>query len=228
MSTFDLARSIIIGSVLLAAPLWAADRTVIADFSSGVDARGVPKGWQVKEKSGKADFAVVMDGAIHALRLRSANTSFSIQKEVKVDLKQFPVLTWKWKVTDLPKGGDFRKSKTDDQAAQLFIAFSKTQAIVYIWDTTAPQGVIGDASAPFFMTIKAVAVRSGAAETGKWITESRNVYEDYKKFFGKEPPPVTGVRLQINSQHTGTSAESYFADVAFEKASTKSQAPIIK
>jgi Protein of unknown function (DUF3047) len=44
------------------------------------------------------------------------------------------------------------------------------------------------------------------------------VYQDYKKLFRAEPPPVSGVRLQINSQHTGTTAESYFADVAFEKA----------
>lgn len=203
----------------------AGDSIVIADFSSGVDAKGVPKDWQLKEKSGKADFAVVKDGAIHALRLRSAKTSFSIQKEVKIDLKQFPVLTWKWKVTKLPAGGDFRKSGTDDQAAQLFLAFSKTRAIVYIWDTTAPQGLIGDAAAPPFMTIKAVVVESGKAETGKWITESRNVYEDYKKIFGKEPRPVSGIRFQINSQHTKTSAESYFGDVTFEKASTKSQVP---
>jgi hypothetical protein len=217
MSLSLMSKGLLVSVLLIAVVAWAGDAVVIADFSSGIDAKGVPKGWQVKENSGKADFAVVKDGAIRALQLRSAKTSFSIQKEVKVDLKQFPVLTWKWKVTDLPKGGDFRKSKTDDQAAQLFLAFSKTQAIVYIWDTSAPQGVIGDASAPFFMTIKAVVLRSGNAELGKWISESRNVYEDYKKFFGKEPPPVTGFRLQINSQHTGTSAESYFADVAFKK-----------
>lgn len=205
-------------SVLLFSGLaWAGDSLLIADFSSGVDAKGVPKGWQIKEKSGKADFTVVKEGAGSVFKMTSANTSFSLQKEVNIDLKQYPVLTWKWKATKLPAGGDFRKSGTDDQAAQLFLAFSKTQAIVYIWDTTAPQGMTGNASAPFFMAIKAVVVRSGAAELGKWIVESRNVYEDYKKFFGKEPPPVTGVRLQINSQHTGTSAESYFGDVAFKK-----------
>ncbi len=225
MSVSLMFKGFLVPVLFFAVVAWAGDSVVIADFSSGINAKGVPKGWQVKEKSGKADFAVIKDGGTHALRLRSAKTSFSIQKEVKIDLKQFPILTWKWKITDLPAGGDFRKSGTDDQAAQLFLAFSKTQAIVYIWDTTAPQGVIGNASAPFFMTIKAVVVRSGPSETGKWITEQRNVYEDYKKFFGSEPPQVNGVRLQINSQHTGTAAESFFADVVFEKRSTKSQAP---
>ncbi len=197
---------------------WASgDRLVMADFSGGTDAKGIPAGWQLKEKSGKAVFAVVKDGDVHALHLKSADTSFSIQKEVKVDVKQYPVLSWKWKVTKLPTGGDFRKSKTDDQAAQLFLAFSKTKAIVYIWDTSAPQGLMEDAPAPPFMSIKAVVVRSGSTETGKWITETRNVYEDYKKLYGEEPPVVAGMRLQINSQHTETSAESYFADVAFSK-----------
>jgi len=195
----------------------AEDRLVIADFSTGIDAKGVPRGWQLQEKSGKADFAVVKDGDLNAVRFRSANTSFSLQKEVNVDLKKFPVLTWKWKVTKLPARGDFRRSKTDDQAAQLFLAFSKTKAIVYIWDTTVPQGTMGNGAAPFFMSIKAVVVRSGVADTGKWLTEVRNVYDDYKKLFGDEPAAVAGVRLQINSQHTETSAESYFADVAFMK-----------
>lgn len=209
---------LILSSLLIFTVSVASDNLIsIADFSSGTDSKGIPKGWELKEKSGKADFGIVKDGDLHALQLKSANTSFSFQKSVDIDIKQYPVLSWKWKVTKLPEGGDFRKSSTDDQAAQLFIAFSKTRAIVYIWDTTAPQGMIGDAAAPFFMKIKAVVVRSGQSELGKWLSESRNVYEDYKKIFGEEPPHVQGVRLQINSQHTGTSAESFFADVMFKK-----------
>jgi hypothetical protein len=171
----------------------------------------------VKEKSGKADLAVIRDDGLFALRLRSADTSFSVQKEVAVDLAQYPVLSWKWKVAKIPQGGDFRKTRTDDQAAQLFLAFTKTKAIVYLWDTSAPQGLMQDAPAPPFMTIKAVVMRSGAADLGKWLTESRNIREDYRKLYGEEPPKVAGVRLQINSQHTGSSAESFFADVEFRK-----------
>ena len=67
------------------------------------------------------------------------------------------------------------------------------------------------------MTVKAIVVRSGPGETGKWITETRNAYEDYKTLFGQEPPRVAGVRIQINSQHTETSGESFFADVLFKR-----------
>lgn len=216
MASF-IANITLAAVLLFIAPATAEDQVVIADFSSGVDAVGVPASWHVKEKSGKADFAVVRDGGIAAVRLRSANSSFSLQKEVHVDIKQHPVLTWQWKVTKLPAGGDFRESGSDDQAAQLFLAFSKTRAIVYLWDTTAPQGTVGDAAAPFFLSIKAVVVRSGRTGTGEWLTETRNVYDDYRRLFGEEPGEVAGVRLQINSQHTKTSAESWFGGVAFRK-----------
>jgi len=200
-----------------AGAVWAEDSVVIADFSHGLDAGGIPAGWQLKEKYGKADFAVAKDGDISTVRFRSTNTSFSLQKKANVNLKRFPVLTWKWKVTKLPEGGDFRRSKTDDQAAQLFVAFTKTKAIVYIWDTSAPQGLTKDTTPAPLMHVMVVVVQSGAAGVGKWISETRNVYEDYKKLFGEEPPPASGMRLQINSQHTRTSAESYFADVMFKK-----------
>jgi hypothetical protein len=215
-----LQLSAIIIVVLQATAIaWADDQMMVADFSLGVDAQGVPNGWQLKEKSGQADCATVSDDGLHALLLRSANTSFAIQKKVQVDVTQYPILSWKWKATTLPEGGDFRRSQTDDQAAQLFLPFSRTKAIVYIWDTTAPQGLMADAHAPFFMTIKVVVVRSGSAEMGKWITETRNVYEDYQTLYGDsaQPPMVSGMRIQINSQHTHTSAESYFADVIFTK-----------
>jgi hypothetical protein len=195
----------------------AENSVVIADFSTWIAAKGIPPGWELKVKSGKAVFEITRDGDISALHLKSVDSSFSIQGEVKVDVKRYPVLSWKWKVAQLPQGGDFRKSKTDDQAAQLFVAFTKTKAIVYIWDTTAPQGLMESTSPVPFMTVKVVVVHAGSADLGKWITETRNVYEDYKKFYGEEPPVVSGMRLQINSQHTGTPAESYFADVVFKK-----------
>jgi len=195
----------------------AEDSIVIADFSTWIVPKGLPPGWELKVKSGKAAFDVMRDGDIPALHLKSVDSSFSLQGEVNVDVKRYPVLSWKWKVTQLPKGGDFRKSRTDDQAAQLFLAFTKTKAIVYIWDTTAPQGLMESTSPVPFMTVKVVVVRSGPAELGKWIAETRNVYKDYKKFYGDEPPLVQGMRFQINTQHTGTLAESYFADVVFQK-----------
>ncbi|UCG14300.1 MAG: DUF3047 domain-containing protein [Deltaproteobacteria bacterium] len=218
MSLSGLLQRLLLYSMFFSAvSAWASGSVVIADFSTGVDESGVPLGWELKERSGKADLSVIKDSDIHAVHLRSAVTSFSIEKQVNVDICEYPLLTWKWKVTKLPKGADFRTSWKDDQAAQLFLAFPERKIIVYIWDTLAPQGLMQDAPSLPFMSIKAIVVRSGPSDTGKWITETRNACEDYKELFDEEPPPVGGTRIQINSQHTGTSAESYFADVVFRK-----------
>ena len=56
--------------------------------------------------------------------------------------------------------------------------------------------------------IFAVVCQSGTADMNKWIAESRNVAADYERAYGRPAPRVKGLRLQINSQHTGTVAES--------------------
>jgi len=198
-------------------PAWASERVIVADFSSDIGNGGNPSGWQLHEKIGKADYKVIQDSGISALRLRSEETSFAFQKALDVNPQLFPVLSWKWKVTKLPDGGDFRRSSADDQAAQIFLAFSNRKTIAYIWDTTAPEGSVDNASAIPFVSIKAIVVRSGPNDAGKWITETRNVWEDYRTLFGDEPPVLAGIRIQINSQHTATSGESFFADLVFQR-----------
>ncbi len=198
-------------------PAWASERVTVADFSIDLGNGGNPSGWQLKEKVGKADYKVIQDSGIPALRLRSEETSFALQKAVDINTLLYPVLSWKWKVTKLPDGGDFRKSNTDDQAAQIFLAFSNRKTIAYIWDTTAPEGSVASASGIPFVSIKAIVVRSGPDDAGRWITETRNVWEDYRSLFGDEPPVLAGIRIQINSQHTATSGESFFADLVFQR-----------
>jgi hypothetical protein len=217
MRTVGLTRSLFICIVLgWVGMVWASRGLVVGDFSAGLDRDGVPPGWEVKEKAGRADYSVVKEGNIHALRLRSEGTSFSLQKPVDVDPRQFPVVSWKWKVTKLPEGGDVRKASADDQAAQLFIGFANSNVISYIWDTNAPKGLVEGTWLPPFLDIKTIVVRSGKGDAGKWLTETRNAYADYHDLFGEEPPKIAGLRIQINSQHTDSSGESYFADVVFK------------
>jgi len=218
MTLFNRSRILVIWILLFCTNLsWAFQPLVVADFSRGTDHSGIPLGWHLQERIGKADFSVIKEGDLYALRLRSEETSFSFEKPVTVDPRQYPIFSWKWKVTKLPAGGDFRSSKKDDQAAQLFLAFSNRKIIVYIWDTNAPKGSVDDTWAPPFLTIKAIVIRSGLGDAGQWITEKRNVYEDYLRLFGQEPPELAGIRIQINSQHTQSSGESFFGDMVFVK-----------
>src|SRR5215813_7673304 len=186
--------------------------TVLVDFST--TQKTVPKGWELSVHAGEPDLQLVQDDGKQALRMRSDQASFSLQKKIQISLQASPFLVWDWKVTELPRGGDFRRSGTDDQAAQLIVAFSSSRFLTYIWDSTAPKGLVAAAPAPVLKKIFAVVMESGSQGLGNWITERRNLLDDYKKVFGKAPEAIEGVRIQINSQHTQSRAEAYWQSIA--------------
>ena len=92
----------------------------------------------------------------------------------------------------------------------------RSRIIGYIWDSTAPVGtIVPTQKVP---TVTFVVVRSGEAELGRWLTETRNVYDDYKRIYGTEPAEsVGGVAISINSQNTRSRAESYVGEILFRK-----------
>jgi hypothetical protein len=215
------------GLLLLAVTSMAgsqANRIVVEDWSTQPQGRrGVPIGWQGQNwGSPKHDFVVETESPNRVLHLRSDNDSSTISKEVKVDVKQYPILEWRWKVVALPKGGDARRKETDDEAAQLYVTFPRfpsalrSRIIGYIWDTTAPAGAIFLSQK--VSTVTFVVVRSGDADLGRWLTETRNVLDDYKRIYGEAPGEDVGaISISINSQNTATRAESSFGEILFRK-----------
>jgi hypothetical protein len=178
----------------------------------------LPDGWSLRTLKGEADVATIALEQGTVLRLRSRNTSFSLERSLDIDLARYPYMSWQWKVTELPRGGDFRHFRSDDQAAQILVAFSDRRIVTYIWDTTAPKDLMQSASAMPLLHLTALVCRSGPDEMNRWIIETRNLAADYERAYGRRGTHVKGLRLQINSQHTNSSAESYFGDVVFHAA----------
>jgi hypothetical protein len=175
----------------------------------------LPSDWTIKVNHGKPDVSVCGANDSPCLHFKSVKASFSLERGVDVSLSETPYLSWNWKVVRLPEGGDFRRSSTDDQAAQVLVAFADRRVISYIWDSSAPKGAAQSTSNIPLVHIFAVVCRSGASEANSWVTENHNIAADYERAYGRPAPRVKGLRLQINSQHTGTVAESYFGEVAF-------------
>ena len=122
----------------------------------------------------------------------------------------------------LPARGDCRRKTADDQAVQIYVAFPRfptavrSRIIGYVWDTTAPVGTIVKSESSGLVTY--VVVRSGATELGRWLTETRNVYDDFKRIYGEAPTESVGaVSVAIDSNDTRSSAESYIGTILFRK-----------
>lgn len=197
---------------------------VVEDWSRQPNGKtGIPDGWTGQPwGQPKYDFTVIGDGAGTVLRLRSENDNSTISKEVRIDLRQFPLLTWRWKVTSLPGGGDSRRRETDDQAAQIYVAFPRfptavrSRVIGYVWDTQAPVGTIVTSASSRRVTY--VVVRSGPADLGRWIVETRNVHDDYRSIYGEAPTDEARiVSVGIDANDTRSSAESYMGEIRFRR-----------
>ena len=212
-------------------PAFAQEKKIIlTDFAMSplkMNAGKLPKGWVLKVWRGRPDIRLIQDEdkGVKVLRMRSDKASFSIHRAVKLDLKEFPHLSWKWKVTKLPEGADARNSKYDDQAAGIYVVFHKfpgflnSQLIGYVWETSAPAGAILKSRKN--SKVHYIVVRSGVGDLDKWITEKRNVLDDYRRVFGSEPPQIGGIALMIDTDDTLSNAESYFARVEFKGRASK-------
>ena len=199
-------------------------RIVVEDWSQQREGRtGIPDGWKRQPwGTPRYDFTVIVDGPGKVLRMRSENDNSIISKEIAVDVRQFPLLVWRWKVVTLPVGGDSRRAETDDQAAQIYVAFPRfptalrSRIIGYVWDTTAPVGTVVKGHAGRLATY--VVTRSGDADLGRWIVETRDVYRDYRSIYGEEPGEEARVlSVAIDSNDTHSTAESFVSEIFFRK-----------
>ena len=89
--------------------------------------------------------------------------------------------------------------------------FWKTRAINYIWANKLPKG----ATLPnaFSSNALMIAVESGDEKAGTWVSEERNVYEDYRMLFGEDPPAIGAVALMTDTDNTGGEAVAYYGDI---------------
>ena len=62
-----------------------------------------------------------------------------------------------------------------------------------------------------------IVVQSGKTKLNQWIDEERNIYEDFKKAFGREPFMISGVAIMTDTDNTGERAIAYYGDILFKK-----------
>lgn len=212
-----------------AVPADRQDRILVARFSAVQN--GPPSGWVVDVKKGSHNFSVEREGSDLVLHMVSKNNSFGIKKEAQVNIREYPYMNWRWKTVRMPPGGDVRSANTDDQAIQLYLAFPaigwpaalNSPVIGYVWDNESPRGYYGRCKQIGGDKLRYLVLRNKSDKVGEWHAEKRNVYQDYKTLFkdikGGEPDAVThGIQIHINSQHTGTEAESYIGEIYFSKS----------
>jgi hypothetical protein len=197
---------------------------VIEDWmTDAVSHRGIPSGWTGEAFGRRADydFTIERTGDGRVLHLKSHNEHSTIARDItgKVHLKETPILEWTWKATLLPAGGDLRRKETTDMAAQIYVVWPRFPALLrsriigYVWDAATPAGTIVKSQKTGTVTF--VAMRSGVKDLGKWLTERRNIVDDYTRIFGESPDDPRAITISIDSNDTRSMAESFIGAILF-------------
>jgi hypothetical protein len=216
----------------------------VGKFSAEQPGETLPSGWRVWKLSGlkrPTEYSLVDHEGRTVILARSRAGASGLVFPITIDLREYPYLHWHWKVPALIQGADNTQRHTEDSPVRIVITFDGDRSklplgerlfadnfrlftrqefpyaiLMYIWENRAPVGrVIGNLHTT---RIKMIVADTGGEHLGKWRSETRNVYEDYKRAFGEEPPPVRSIGIMTDSDNTGVDAEAYYGDITFLRA----------
>jgi hypothetical protein len=144
-------------------------------------------------------------------------------------------------VENLLNKADVTRKEGDDYPARIYVAFAydpdraslgqrvKYEAarliygeypphsgLNYIWESKAPPGT--SVPNPFTDRVRMIVVDSGPARVSQWVEHERNIYQDYKKAFGEEPPLISGIAIMTDADNTQESAVAYYGPITLSPA----------
>jgi hypothetical protein len=164
-----------------------------------------------------------------------------LMREIEVDPREYPLIQWRWRIDNVLAAGNPARRDGDDYPARIYITFKYEPerlspleramytlarafsgrdlpyaAISYIWESKLPRGTL--LTSAYTERLRMFVVQSGAENLGRWQSEERNVYEDYRKAFNEEPPSISGIAIMTDTDDTGERAVAYYGDIAFKRA----------
>jgi hypothetical protein len=215
----------------------------VGKFSKAGELDSIPQGWEpltFKKINNHTRYTLVVDEGMRVVKAVSNRSSSGLIRKISIDPAEYPIITWQWKITNIFEKGDVTKKQGDDYPARVYVTFTydpsklsfmeKTKynvarllygeyppqgAINYIWGSKARQGTV--VPNPYTERAMMIVVRSGDSMLNTWVREERNLYEDYKKAFGTEPPTISGVAIMTDTDNTQESAVTFYGDIIFKK-----------
>ena len=196
------------------------------------------QGWREIANPNKAENAyhATPEGAIEVVSEDSVSTLY---KPVHVDIKQRPLLTWRWRVDEPAPATDLSAKGKDDCSLAVYVGFPYDpdeasfldrlkRPLVEAWaGENAPGRVLryvfcgrhqrGEVVAsPYLGSAGFMRVlRPTDSPTGEWFTEQVDLAADYRLAFGEAPPDPTQLAIQADTDNTQSASRALVADLAF-------------
>ncbi len=162
----------------------------------------------------------------------SSNSASGMVWQGEFDVYEYPMIRWRWKVSNVYIHGNALEKTGDDYPMRLYVMFKYDPkdphvkrkfkygmakllhgeyppyaSLNYIWaNREHQQRFIPN---PFAKEVMMIPLQSGSERVGQWLEEERNILEDYREAFGVDPPAKAGLAFMNDSDNTGESSESW-------------------
>ena len=132
-----------------------------------------------------------------------------------------PILQWSWKLLQLPERADLRRWETSDAAPHLFAIWPRRPEIIrsrligYVWDPALPVGTVQKSQKTGTVTF--MVVRSTTTQLGQWLTERRNIAEDFRSIYGEDAESPAAIALSVDTNDTRSKSEGLVGEIVFRR-----------
>lgn len=162
------------------------------------------------------------------IKAESVGSRSSLFKEVGEKKRNFPILSWRWKVSNVIRSAIETRRDRFDAAARVMVVFGEKGTflmfgrgeppglrIEYIWANRLPRGHVFNHPGEKFS--KVFVLESGEKKVGQWVVEERNIHKDFKTAFGTEPQGVLAIGIQTDTDHSNEMVEAYYSEPILRK-----------
>lgn len=177
--------------------------------------------WREQRFAGRTDYALATSppgapghAAVRADCRDATASGRLLEREVNLD--ETPVLAWRWRVASVYSGLDETAKDGDDYPARVYVVARRwpnfrSRAINYVWSGSQPAGATWEnAFASQFMM---VAVRSGEGQAGEWLSERRNVAEDFRRLHDLDVDTVDVVAIMTDCDNAGGTTAAWYGPI---------------
>lgn len=177
-------------------------------------------------------YGIVTDRTESFLKAQSNASASALVYKKAFNVYDYPMVSWRWKVDSVYRGGDAKTKQGDDYPLRVYITFpfeegkagflEKIQyasyrlvfgaypprsCLNYIW---ANRHVKEDVlTSTYTNKSKLIPLKSGNELTGTWHREHINIIKDYLRAFGSQPPDTARLAIMNDSDNTGETSVSY-------------------
>ena len=162
------------------------------------------------------------------IKAESLGTRSSLYRKAGEKEKDFPVLSWRWKISNVVRSAIETRKGRFDAAAKVIVVFSKDKGftvfggdepqgfrIEYLWASRLPKGQVFEH--PGMKNCKVFVLESGEGKMGQWVDERRNLPKDFQTAFGTDVVPLFAVGIETDTDQSNERVTAFYSEPVLTK-----------